>query len=362
MGLPRATLSVPLSLLVGCATSAPPVASPPVPPVAVVVEPAEVEPVAAGPSDGVRAEEDVFVPGLGAEAGAVVRRSVYETARVAEWELPNGLRVVYAWDADADGYAALLRAPLGWRALASPPPSLDGDWGPLAATLGPDARTASGQADRLSDLLDAVADLLGGAADEPGRRALGAAFDRPSAFTLFLHGRPGSEWVEGAVAGRLGRVRGGLATVLPGRDARRAGAAAEVAATARASWDDWPSALVLGAALEARGASLREVADGQLAAAAPSGAALRAALAPLSDAEARGARGRVLQAAASPSVLLRSLAYLYSLPGEHRPARAPSAVRDLAGRLARTPPDRVDALRARLAAAPAETLPLPPPR
>lgn len=352
---------------VGCASSAPPVVERPAPPAPrpspVVVAPPTPEPEL----DEVEVEiveEPEVVPG--AEREQVVRRSVFETARVAEWELASGLRVVYAWDADADGYMASMTAPGGWRSLpaGAAPVATRGRWGDVDAEVGPEARIASVRSDRLDDVLDGIAAVF---REDPdvGGRALALAFDRPEAFTLVLHGSMGWEWAERAVGARLGVLAGRRPlidrTTRERRDQARVEGDPESSLRAEipVTWTDFPTVVVLIEALTARAGrplSLAVEPGGRLALHAPDARTLREWLAPLSDADLREARSRSARDVAAPEGLVVALGALYALPGDFRPVRPPAEARALTDRVQRMPPDRVEALRQRLAAAPVTSL------
>jgi len=309
--------ALPLVLLlgvVGCASSAPPAverpAPEPPPPPAVVVTLPEPEPLV------VEVEEPEPAPEVepGAEREQVVRRSVFETARVVEWELASGLRVVYAWDDDANGYTALLTAPGGWRSLpaSAAPVATSGRWGVVAAGLGPEMRGATAAADRLDNVLDGIEALFRQDPDV-GSHALALAFDRPEAFTLVLHGSMGWEWVERAVGIRLGRLVGRRPLIDPSERGRRDQARVEGAASSfvrseiPVTWSDLPAVAFLVEALAERAGGPVPLAvepGGRLALQAPDARTLRDWLAPISDADLRAARSRSADEVASPQGLV----------------------------------------------------------
>ena len=330
-------------VLAGCGASAPVrVASVPVEPVADV----ELAPVAVAAPEIVEIEPSEPPPSA---RDRIVRRSVYEGERVAEWELQNGLTVVYTWDDDAADYHARLEAPGGWASLDPAASSrlrtaAPVRWGALGGAVGPDRRRATGRADRLADVLGAVVEAFeasGGVAD---------AFDRPEAFTLFVAGPVAWEWAEATVAGPVATVRGrGRFTSAPAEAARQPGEPA--ALRARADWDDWPAALVAGEVVAERvGARVQTTFDGRFATlttdAEPAGA-----LGAASRAEVEAARDRAALRAATPLGRLDAVAALWAVPGRFRPAHPPEEAASLPARIARVSPARVDAALRRWAGA-----------
>ena len=320
----RCVLLLSLAALTACAGSAPSVPvtpapkpvveamplPPPPPPAPIEVAPPAETPIVPPPSPRLR----------------ISQRSVYEQDRAVRWQLENGLTVWYAWDESATGYTALVTG----QVRSSPSP---------AAPLQPAGLLLFTASDRIDEALDRV------------RASIDAARVPLAEATVAIHGSLSAEWVEAAVAESLGALRGRLPANASRGDGSRQ-------SSVDAGWDDLAALAVVATLLEDRSPSPGDVALVYDAAAGRAtllaggdGEALGRLLAPGAEGEIRDARSRAARRAESGPGVVVSASLLEHLPGRHQPARPPSEIRDLPGRIERTPPGRVNALLARLAAA-----------
>ena len=315
-----------LTALAGCASTVPPPPPPPEvvlqPPPAPAPVPVQVEtvPMETGPPEPPAVLERV-----------IAQRSVYESDRVAEWTLDNGLTVLYAWDDGAAEYTVRASVP-GDRL----PGDQSGDRAtePVTLAVGLHRHSVTARASRLDEAVAAAVDALGGAA--------------PAGAVVLLHGGLGPEWVEPVVAEQLGRLRRRLAPAAP-----------PTRSVLDADWSDLPALLVVAQVLRERSAPSDPLAlvfdpatgDLRLEARASSRRLLDAWLAPAAPDVLRSARDAAAAAARQPAGVLLALDALYQLPGAYRPARPVADARALADRVARATPEQAGALLARLSAA-----------
>ena len=320
------------AVLAGCAAPAPLVVAPP----AEVTAPPRLPPVTTTADPPVVTDP---VEPRGAAREEVVERRVYEEARVAEWTLANGVTVVYAWDVGADQYTVRLD---GAESDPAPSPGLAG-WGALRARVGSGLRTARGSAVRLDSVLSDVAAVFTRRPDT-GDPVVASAFDRPSAFTVVIHGARSWTWVEGAVGRTLSRVRG-RASVPP-----LAAPVARISRPVTVDADDLAAVAALDALVRTRtGEAALSVGPGGRRSLQSSRAGALDDAVP--DAAIRAARSTAAAEAESGGGVVDALARLYALPGRFRPVRPPQVVRDLPGEIGRTPPERVRTLLDRLRSA-----------
>ncbi len=319
-----------LVAVAGCASTAPPPAPPPV-----VVQP--LPPPGPGPVrvEAVPVETATMGPGPVQPPTVlervIARRSVYESDRVAEWTLDNGLTVIYAWDDDAAEYA--MRASIPGDRLPSGHTN-DRTTEPVTLAVGLHRQSVTAQAPRLDEAVAMAVDALGSGA--------------PADAVVLLHGALGPEWVEPVVAEQLGRLR-----------RRQPPATSPTRRALDADWSDLPALMVVAQVLRARSAPSDPLAlvfdpatgDLRLEARASSRRLLDGWLVPATPAVLRSAKDAAAQGARQPAGLLLALDALYQLPGTYRPARPVADARALADRVARTPPEQVAKLLARLDAA-----------
>lgn len=314
-----------LFVLAGCASSAVPavtvgttqvIEEPPPPPPPILVEDAEIEsitPLTPQPTPRHR----------------IVRRSVFEQARVAEWTLANGLTVVYHWDSQKTGYHVVVRGQDLDSIRADASRTVDGG---LTVTAGPGVRLARGDAESLGALVASVGALFS--------RTRAEAFAPPSASLLVVSGPLEWEWVESTLAGlaEAGSDQGASPTL--------------DRASWQPAWDDVPALRIAAEIVAVRAddpeAGERLRAGGPLAVTGDSSLALRL-FAPVPSEAFESARQAAERQARAPAGTLDALLDLYAAPGRHRPPQPPSRAFDVPRRIASTTRAGVDALLARFA-------------
>lgn len=319
----RSLLLLSLATLTACASSAPsaPMVAPPEPVVEVPVPPPP--PPQIVETEVPQVETPVVPPP--SPRLRISQRSVYEEDRAVRWTLENGLTVWYAWDPDARVYAALVSGPVASSA-------------PARSHVQPAGTAILATADRFDQAASQVQDAL---------RADGGAL---SDWVVSLHGSTSPEWLEAGIAEAFGALRGRAAAGTPITLGDQA--------FVRVDWDDLPTLSVV-AALIADRASPSDQATVQYDAVegeatvtlVSTSLTLSRALASAPEGDVRSARARAARLAQTGPGIVATMASLERLPGRYQPARPPSEIRDLPSRIERTPPDRVNALLARLAAA-----------
>ena len=319
----RSLLLLSLATLTACVSTAPsaPVVAPPEPVVEVPVPP----PPPPRPIEAEVPQVETPVVPPPAPRLRISQRSVYEEDRAARWTLENGLTVWYAWDPDVRGYAALVSGPGASSA-------------PARSHVQPAGTAILATAERFDQLAPQVEDVV--------RTSGGALAD----WVVSLHGPTSPEWLEAGIAEAFGALRGRAAVAAPAPAGERA--------TVRVDWQDLPALSVVAALVEDRAvpsdrATVQyDATDGVATVTLVSTTlTLSRALASAPDGDVRSARARAARLAQTGRGIVAIMATLERLPGEFQPARPPSEIRDLPARIERTPPDRVSALLARLAAA-----------
>ena len=302
-----------LTAMVGCASSAPEITRSEPPAIREVAFEPQPIPVASRPM--IAEIEGRSVPET--PKRVIARRSAYPAAGLVEWTLTNGLLVVYRHAPALDEYTAVL-SPLAAA-------DLEAERSVIANT-------------RLSSVLEDVerrfAPSSRGA--DGGSRALGA----PSGYAFVLTGPTPWEWIERDLAIRLSRVVG-LEDVPAPRAPSRSW-------RAPVDWDEWPAYLLASQVVLERlpSATFAYDATSERAYLALSedvdSIQVERALARATEAEMRSAREMAVRYWSSPSGVVAALATLYRVSGTFRPARAPENALDVAARIARMPPGRVD--------------------